>query len=164
MEQQKSELIIISNGQALPVGTTTPPRKAKWYDTFSYIANPELFCRQNLEKYGAIFNTGVFGGTTIFVGSSKAIQMVFNGDSQYTEIALPDTTMDMFGEYSLFQRPDLHRERKSALKPGLTGGILEAYIPRINQIIIRRINKWANGRISLFPAVEKISFEILVDL
>jgi hypothetical protein len=116
MEQQKSELIIISDGQALPAAYTTPPRRARWYDTFSYIANPERFCHQNLEKkYGAIFNTGVFGGKTIFVGESRAIQMVFNGDSQYTEIALPDTTMNMFGEYSLFQRPDLHRERKSAM-------------------------------------------------
>lgn len=164
MEDQKRELTIIADGQALPPDCTKPPRQAKWYDTLSYIANPEKFCHQNLAKYGAIFNTGVFGGTTIFVGSSRAIQMVFNGDSQYTEIALPDTTMDMFGEYSLFQRPDLHRERKSALTPGLTGRMLSKYIPRINEIIINGMSNWAEGKISLYPAVEKISFAILVPL
>ncbi len=40
MEQQTSEVIIISDGQAPPAGITTPPRRARWYDTFSYIANP----------------------------------------------------------------------------------------------------------------------------
>ncbi|MGK7886638.1 MAG: cytochrome P450 [Crocosphaera sp.] len=164
MEEQKSELTIISDGQALPAGVTTPPRRGNWFDTFSYIANPEEFCQKNLEKYGAIFNTGVFGGTTIFVGESKAIQMVFNGDSQYTEIALPETTMDMFGEYSLFQRPDLHRERKSSLSPGLSGRMLSGYIPRINETIINGMSNWANGKMPLYPAVEKISFEILVPL
>jgi hypothetical protein len=32
--------------------------------------------------------------------------------------------MDMFGEYSLFQRADLHRQRKNALAPGWTGRVL----------------------------------------
>ena len=80
MEQQKAEVTILSDGQATPAGITTPPRQGRWYDTFSYITNPERFCQHNLEKYGPIFNTGVFGGTTIFVGESRAIQMVFNGD------------------------------------------------------------------------------------
>lgn len=164
MQPQPGEVIILAEGQSTPAGTTTPLRKAKWYDTFIYIANPEKFCQQNLAKYGAVFNTGVFGERTIFVGSSRAIQMVLNGDSQYTEIALPDTTMNMFGEYSLFQRPDLHRERKSALKPGFTGSILTGYIPRINQIIINGLNNWTEGKILLYPAVEKICFEILVPL
>ncbi len=61
------EVKVIEDGQAPPTGTTTPPRKPKWYDTFSYIANPDRFCRQNLQKYGPIFNTGVFGRTTILV-------------------------------------------------------------------------------------------------
>ncbi|NER92963.1 MAG: cytochrome P450 [Symploca sp. SIO1B1] len=165
MEQQISEIMILDEGQALPEGITTPPRIGKWYDTFSYIGNPEQFCAQNLAKYGAIFNTSVFGNKTIFVGASQANQMVFNGDSKYTEIALPDTTMEMFGEYSLFQRPELHRERKSALKPGLTGEILTGYLPQINQIIKNSLSQWTNtGKISLYPAVEKICFEILVPL
>ncbi|AOX00265.1 cytochrome P450 [Moorena producens PAL-8-15-08-1] len=165
MNQQKGEVTILSDGQATPAGITKPPRQGRWYDTFSYIANPEGFCHHNLEKYGPIFNTGVFGGTTIFVGSSRAIQMVFNGDSKYTEIALPKTTMDMFGEYSLFQRPELHRERKSALKPGLTGRILEGYIPRINEVITDGLSNWSDTvQVSLYPAVEKICFQVLVPL
>jgi len=103
MEQQISEIMILDEGQALPEEITTPPRIGQWYDTFSYIGNPEQFCAQNLAKYGAIFNTSVFGSKTIFVGASQANKMVFNGDSKYTEIALPDTTMDMFGEYSLYE-------------------------------------------------------------
>ena len=164
MEQPNGNITILGDGQAIPAGTTKAPRKANWYDTFSYINNPRKFCWQNLKKYGAVFNTGVFGGNTIFVGSSNAVQMVFNGDLKYTEIALPDTTMDMFGEYSLFQRGDLHRERKSALRPGLTGSILEEYMPRINQIVIDGLNDWTDGKISLYPAVKKISFKILAPL
>lgn len=165
MQQASSEVLILEDGQTPPPQTQTPPRKSQWYDTFSYIANPDKFCRHNLEKYGAIFNTGVFGGTTIFVGDSKAIQMVFNGDSQYTEIALPPTTMDMFGEYSLFQRSDLHRQRKSALRPGLTGRLLEGYIPHINNVIKKELQKWNTpGKIAVYPAVEKICFDVLTPL
>lgn len=159
------EVLVLEDGQAPPTGTTTPPRKPKWYDTFDYIANPDQFCRKNLQEYGPIFNTGVFGRTTIFVGSAKAIQMAFNGDLKYTEIALPATTMDMFGEYSLFQRPDLHRQRKNALAPGLTGRVLDGYTPQINDVIVRGINSWPTpGSMALYPAVEKICFDVLTPL
>ncbi|MBD1923385.1 cytochrome P450 [Microcoleus sp. FACHB-831] len=165
MNQQIDELIVIDDGQEPPKDAIAPPRKPKWSDTLNYIANPDRFCRQNLEKYGSIFTTSVFGGTTIFVGSAKAIQMTFNGDLKYTEIALPPTTMDMFGEYSLFQRPDLHRQRKSALRPGLTGQVLEAYAPEISRAIALGISEWPTpSRLALYPAVEKICFDVLVPL
>jgi cytochrome P450 len=165
MDQRTSEVLVLEDGQAPPPGTTTPPRKPKWNDTFTYIANPDRFCRQNLNEYGPIFSTGVFGGTTIFVGSAKAIQMAFNGDLNYTEIALPATTMDMFGEYSLFQRPDLHRQRKSALRPAFMGQALDGYMPHINHVIVQGIKDWTtSNKIALFPAVEKICFDVLVPL
>ncbi|MDY6897601.1 MAG: cytochrome P450 [Cyanobacteriota bacterium] len=165
MQQAKSEVLILEDGQIPPPQTQVPTRKPQWYDTLSYIANPDKFCRHNLEKYGAIFQTSVFGGKTIFVGESKAIQMVFNGDSNYTEIALPPTTMDMFGEYSLFQRPDLHRQRKNALGPGLTGRFLEAYIPHINNEIKKGLQKWNTpGKIAVYPEVEKICFDVLTPI
>ena len=180
MEKASSGVLVLEEGQDLPPQTQTPPRQPHWYDTFSYIANPDKFCRQNLEKYGSVFKTGVFGGTTVFVGDSQAIKMVFNGDSEYTEIALPPTTMDMFGEYSLFQRPDLHRQRKSALKPAFTGSLLEGYIPRISNTIREGLQRWnisgdshsnsqsisqiISTKIALYPEVEKISFDVLTPL
>ncbi|HCF25880.1 MAG TPA: cytochrome P450 [Cyanobacteria bacterium UBA11049] len=165
MVQQLSDVLVLEEGQTPPTGTTTPPRQPKWLDTFNYIANPDRFCRQNLTKYGPIFNTSVFGGTTIFVGSARAIQMAFNGDLNYTEIALPATTMEMFGEYSLFQRPDLHRQRKSALRPGLTGHALDSYTLQINSAIAQGIQDWIPSRkIALYPAVEKICFNVLTPL
>jgi len=165
MNQQTIEVVVLGNAQGPPIGTTTPPRKQKWYDTINYIGNPDSFCRQNLEKYGPCFKTGVFGGTTVFVGSAKAIQMAFNGDMKYTEIALPPTTMDMFGPYSLFQRPDLHRQRKTALGPGLTGRALDGYTPQIDETIGRSLQDWiAPSSIALYPTVEKICFDVLVPL
>ncbi len=165
MSQDTNEVLILEEGQTPPPGTKSPPRKPQWYDTFTYINNPDKFCRHNLEKYGPIFCTGVFGGTTILVGSAKAIQMVFNGDLKYTEIALPSTTMDMFGEYSLFQRPDLHRQRKSALRPGLTGRLLEGYVPHINTVVRNGLTHWdISQSIGIYPAVEKICFNVLTPL
>lgn len=159
------EILVLDDGQAPPTGTIIPPRKPKWNDTLNYMANPDRFCHKNLKEYGPIFKTSVFGGTTIFVGSAKAIQMAFNGDLKYTEIALPTTTMDMFGEYSLFQRPDLHRQRKSALRPGFTGRALDEYMPHINDVIVRGIQEWTTpSRMSLYPAVEKICFDVLTPL
>ncbi|MBD2211644.1 cytochrome P450 [Nostoc linckia FACHB-104] len=159
------EVLVLEDGQTPPTGTSTPPRQPKWDDTFKYIANPDRFCRQNLAEYGPIFTTSVFGRTTIMVGKSSAIQMAFNGDLKYTEIALPATMMDMFGEYSLFQRPDLHRQRKNALAPGLTGRVLNGYTPQINEIIVRGLENWvAPGQIAVYPAVEKICFDVLTPL
>lgn len=160
-----SNVLILDAEQTPPLGTTTPPRQPKWTDTFAYIANPDQFCRQNLKEYGPIFCTSVFGGTTIFVGSASAVQMALNGDLSYTEIGLPNTTMTMFGEYSLFQRPDLHRQRKSALRPGLAGQAVQGYIPKINDIVVQALQEWpTTGDIALFPAVEQICFDILVPL
>jgi retinoid hydroxylase len=157
------DLIVLEDGQAPPRGTVTPPRQPNWYDTFTYIANPDQFCRENLQKYGPIFNTKVFGRTSIFVGSARAIQMAFNGDLKYTEISLPATTMAMFGEYSLFQRPDLHRQRRNALAPGMTGRWLDGYLPHINQAISTGIQRWnISSKIALYSEVEKICFDVLV--
>ncbi|BAY32301.1 cytochrome P450 family protein [Nostoc carneum NIES-2107] len=159
------EVLVLEDGQTPPTGTSTPPRQPKWDDTFKYIANPDRFCRQNLAEYGPIFTTSVFGRTTIMVGKSSAIQMAFNGDLKYTEIALPATMMDMFGEYSLFQRPDLHRQRKNALAPGLTGRVLDGYTPQINEIIVRGLQNWVTpSQIAIYPAVEKICFDVLTPI
>ncbi|MEB3342903.1 cytochrome P450 [Okeania sp.] len=164
MNLQTTELLLLADGETAPEETKIPPRKPKWHDTFNYIANPDRFCSENFKKYGPIFKTGVFGGTTVFIGSANANKMAFNGDNKYTEIALPATTMEMFGEYSLFQRPDLHSQRKSALAPGLTGATLAGYIPHINNIIYQGIKTWGSQKIQLYPAVEKISFDILTPL
>ena len=165
MNQLASNLIVLEPGQTPPSKTVFPPRQPKWFDTFAYIANPDQFCHENFKRYGPIFRTGVFGGTTVLVGSTQANQMVFNGDLNYTEIGLPATTMAMFGEYSLFQCPDLHRQRRSALTPGITGSILAHYAPKINQVIIQKLQTWKTpGSLALFPAVEQICFDVLVPL
>ncbi len=84
---------------------------------------------------------------------------------KYTEIDLPLTTMDMFGPYSLFQRPDLHRQRKTALGPGLTSRALDGYTPQIDETIWRGLQDWRSpGSIALYPTVEKICFDVLVPL
>jgi cytochrome P450 len=160
-----SDVLILNTGQTPPEGTCKPPRQPRWTDTFAYIANPDQFCRHNLNRYGPIFSTGVFGGTTIFVGSAPAVQMALNGDLHYTEIGLPTTTMTMFGEHSLFQRPDLHRQRKQALRSGLAGQAIQGYLPKIDVVIGQRLQAWpTQGKIALFPAVEQICFDVLVPL
>ncbi len=164
MNLQTTDLLLLADGETAPGEAKIPPRKPKWYDTFNYIANPDRFCRENFNKYGPIFKTCVFVGTTVFVGSATANKMTFNGDNKYTEIALPATTMEMFGEYSLFQRPELHSQRKAALAPGLTGATLTGYIPHINNIIYQGIKTWSSQKIQLYPAVDKISFDILTPL
>jgi len=148
-----------------PPRVVEPPRKPQWSDTLAYIANPDRFCRTNLQKYGPIFKTSVFGGTTVFVGSPAAVEMAFNGDNHYTEIGLPPTTMEMFGPYSLFQRPDLHRERKSALSPGFSGAMLANYIPTLHKIVAQGLAAWSTTTtLALFPAVERLCFTALVPI
>ena len=165
MAQSTETVMILEAGQLPPLGTLVPPRLPRWHDTFSYIANPDRFCRQNVARYGAIFRTGVFGGTTVFVGAAHAIQMALNGDTQYTEIGLPATTMEMFGEYSLFQRPDLHRQRKSALRPAFTGAMLAGYLPHLHQTIEQHLQTWQTASpVALVPLVEQVCFDLLVPL
>jgi retinoid hydroxylase len=165
MNQFISDVMVLEDGQALPPDITLPPRTPKWQDTFAYIANPDQFCRVNREQYGPIFQTGIFGGTTVLVGSSRVIQMVFNGDSKYTEIGLPPTTMEMFGEYSLFQKPDLHRQRKSALIPAFTGQMLGSYLPHIHSVLEQHLQVWNTAApMQLVPSVERVCFDILVPL
>jgi retinoid hydroxylase len=165
MESVNQDLLVLAEEQALPPDAIAPPRKPQWFDTFAYIADPDRFCKQNLDRYGAIFQTGIFGGTTVLLGDARAIQMAFNGDSEYTEISLPPTTMAMFGEYSLFQRPDLHRQRKSALTPGFMGKMLAGYLPHIQQTIARHLADWdINHPLPLVPKIEDMSFDILAVL
>ncbi|MGF1603996.1 MAG: cytochrome P450 [Thermosynechococcaceae cyanobacterium] len=165
MEQTERDVLVLADGQRPPDGTVAPPRQPKWSDTFAYIADPDQFCRVNLAQYGPIFRSSVFGGTTVFVGSAHANQMVFNGDNRYTEIGLPPTTMEMFGEHSLFQRPDLHRQRKGALSPAFTGQMLAGYLPRMHRVIEQHLQTWdTTAPIQLVPTIEVLSFDVLAPL
>jgi cytochrome P450 len=165
MDYPGQDMLVLDNDLASSDEFVSPPRQPKWTDTLAYIADPDQFCRVNLARYGPIFKTGVFGGTTVFVGSVRANQMAFNGDGSYTEIGLPPTTMAMFGEYSLFQRPDLHRRRKRALKPAFTGQMLAGYVPRMHRVIEQHLQTWGTTHpIKLVPAVEALSFDVLAPL
>lgn len=165
MDQLTSDVLVLEDGQPLSSDLKTPPRKPQWQDTWTYIANPDQFCQSNLKQYGSIFQTGVFGGTTVFLGASRAIQMAFNGDGKYTELALPPTTMEMFGEYSLFQRPDLHRQRKSALRPAFMGQMLAGYLPFMHQVISQHLQTWdTTAPVFLVPLVEQVCFDVLAPL
>ena len=160
-----SDVLVLAEGETPPGSTVAPPRHPRWSDTFAYIADPDRFCRANLARYGPIFQTGVFGGTTVFVGSARAIQMTFNGDASYTEIGLPPTTMEMFGEYSLFQRPDLHRQRKSSLRPGFIGSMLAGYLPHMHRVIEQHLQTWQIiATLPLVPSIEKACFDVLAPL
>ncbi len=165
MDPAPDSLVILADRQAAPANHREPPRHPKWSDTLTYIAKPEKFCRDNLAEYGPIFKTSVFGGTTIFVGSAPANKMAFNGDNSYTQIGLPATTMEMFGEHSLFQRPDLHRDRKSALRPGFTGRMLADYMPHMHQVLTEHLQTWPTDQpVSLMTMIEEVTFDILAPL
>ncbi len=159
------DILVLAEGQTPPTSVKPIPRRSRWTDTLAYIANPDEFCRTNLATYGPVFKTSVFGGTTVFVGAAREIQMAFNGDGEYNEIGLPATTMAMFGEYSLFQRPDLHRQRKSALRPGFAGQMLAGYLPHMQGVMAQHLPRWeTKASIALVPAVEALSFEVLAPL
>ncbi len=107
----------------------------------------------------------MFGGTTVFLAEADAVKIAFNGDNHYTELGLFPSTNAMFGEYSLFQRPDLHRARKAALTPAFTGSMLAGYGPRMHRLVAHHLAAWGpRGEIALQPAVEALSFDLLVPL
>jgi cytochrome P450 len=73
--------------------------------------------------------------------------------------------MEMFGEYSLFQRPDLHRQRKSALTPGFTGRMLAGYLPHMHRAIAQHLQTWETiTPMPLVPRVEQMCFDVLAPL
>jgi cytochrome P450 len=156
---------VLENGQVPPATATLPPRQARWWDTFAFMADPDRFCLDNLRTWGPIFRTGVFGGTTVFLAEPEAVKMAFNGDGHYAEVSLFATTNDMFGEYSLFQRPDLHRVRKAALTPAFTGSMLAGYVPHLHRVVARHLAAWGPRRqLALQPALDTLCFDLLVPL
>ena len=166
MVSSPGEVVILGEEQKNSSGyEQLPPREPKLWDTLAYIADPDSFCLENARRYGPIFRTSVFGANTVFMGSRDGVRMALSGDNKYTEIALPQTTMDSFGEYSLFQRPDLHRVRKEAIQRGLTGSLLTTYLPRIDRVIQSHLAGWSGQkRIPLLEKVEALCFDVLAPL
>jgi cytochrome P450 len=165
MNEAANGFQVLEEGSDPPAGAVLPPRQPRWWDTFAFMADPDRFCRENLRRWGPIFRTGVFGGTTVFLAEPEAVRMAFNGDNLYTQVSLFATTNDMFGEFSLFQRPDLHRARKAALTPAFTGSMLAGYVPRMHRVVAHHLAGWgAPLEIALTPAVEALSFDLLVPL
>lgn len=156
---------VLEDGERAPAGTALPPREPRWWDTLAFMADPDRFCRDNLRAHGPIFRTGVFGGTTVFLAEPEAVRMAFNGDGHYAEVSLFPTTNAMFGEYSLFQRPDLHRLRKAALTPAFTGAMLAGYVPALHRRVARHLAAWGERQpLALQPAIDTLVFELLVPL
>jgi cytochrome P450 len=156
---------VLEEGGTPPTGTALPPRQPRWWDTLAFMADPDRFCLDNLRAHGPIFRTGVFGGTTVFLAEPEAVRMAFNGDGHYAEVSLFPTTNAMFGEYSLFQRPDLHRVRKAALTPAFSGAMLAGYVPAMHRRVARHLAAWGKRRtLALQPAIDSLVFELLVTL
>ena len=84
MAEIPASLLVLETDQAPPEGCRIPPRQPRWWDTLAYVADPDRFCRSNLNRFGPEFRTSVFGGVAVFVGSRSAVQMALNGDTLYS--------------------------------------------------------------------------------
>ena len=101
------------------------------------------YAQKRQAKYGPIFKSHIFGSPTIFLSGAEANSFLFANENKYFEATWPPSTQTLLGPASLVvQGGTFHRDRRKLLFQAFQPRALASYIPQMEEITQRYLDKW----------------------
>ena len=134
-------------------------------ETISFFSDPD-FNRKRVAKYGKIYRTNIFGSPTIMMIGSEANTFLFRNENQYVASAWPKSTRILLGKESLaVNNGSFHTSRRKLLYQAFQPRALMSYIPTMERISDRYLEKWAEmGTLTWYPELRDYTFDIASNL
>lgn len=120
------------------------------------------FQQKRLEQYGSVFKTHIFNQPTVVMVGAEANQFLFKNENKYVKAAWPTSTRILLGADSLAtQEGSVHSSRRKLLFQAFQPRALESYIPTIESISRRYLDRWEKlGEFPWYPELRQYTFDV----
>ena len=130
-------------------------------ETISFLRDGN-FAKKRLARYGPVFKTKLFGSPTVMMIGAEANQFLFQNENKYFVSTWPKSTSTLLGPASLaVQTGSFHQKRRKLLAQAFQPRALASYIPTMEQITARYLEKWQGlGCFTWYPELRNYTFDI----
>ena len=134
-------------------------------ETIAFFSDPD-FNRKRQAKYGKVYKTSIFGSKTIIAIGSEANTFLFRNENKYVVSSWPKSTRILLGKKSLaVNNGSFHTSRRKLLYDAFQPRALASYIPTMEQITDRYLQKWSEiGTLTWYPELRNYTFDIASNL
>lgn len=134
-------------------------------ETLDFFRDPD-FAKKRHQQHGKVFKTRLFGSPTIFLKGPDATRFVLTQENEYFQVSWPGSVKALLGPLSLaLQTGQVHKQRRKLLVQAFQPRALEGYIPAMESICDRYLDRWAyQGQLTWYPELRKLTFDIACKL
>ena len=128
--------------------------------------NDSDFNQKRVKKYGNVYKTSIFGSPTVMMIGSSANTFLFRNENKYVVSSWPKSTRVLLGKKSLaVNNGSFHTSRRKLLYDAFAPRALASYIPTMEQISDRYLQKWSQmGTLTWYPELRNYTFDIASNL
>ena len=128
--------------------------------------NDRDFNQKRVKKYGNVYKTNIFGSPTVTMIGSSANTFLFRNENKYVVSSWPKSTRVLLGKKSLaVNNGSFHTSRRKLLYDAFAPRALASYIPTMEQISDRYLQKWSQmGTLTWYPELRNYTFDIASNL
>ncbi|AFY40660.1 (+)-abscisic acid 8'-hydroxylase [[Leptolyngbya] sp. PCC 7376] len=120
------------------------------------------FQQKRLDEHGDVFKTNIFNKPTVVMVGAEANQCLFRNENKYVKATWPKSTRILLGSSSLAtQEGGVHSSRRRILFQAFQPRALESYIPTIEKITQRYLDKWEQKKeFAWYNELRKYTFDV----
>ncbi len=120
------------------------------------------FQKKRLEQYGDVFKTSIFNSPTVVMVGAEANEVLFRNENKYVKATWPKSTRILLGSDSLAtQEGGIHSSRRRIIFQAFQPRALESYIPTIEKITQRYLDKWEQEKeFPWYNELRKYTFDV----
>ena len=134
-------------------------------ETVSFFTDSE-FNQKKIAKYGKVYRTNIFGNDTVTMIGAEANNFLLRNENKYVVSTWPKSTRILLGDLSLaVKNGEFHKSRRQILYQAFQPRALDSYIPTMEEITQRYIDKWLSAKeLTWYPQLRDYTFDIASNL
>jgi cytochrome P450 len=134
-------------------------------ETIAFLTDGK-FAFKRREKYGEVFRTNLFGRPTVIIYGPEANRFLLTNENKYFAATWPKSTRILLGSASMaVHTGDFHSSRRRLLYQAFQPRALANYIPTIEGITSRYIDRWQKMRtLTWYPELRNYTLDIACKL
>ncbi|KAM3605881.1 uncharacterized protein V6R79_006418 [Siganus canaliculatus] len=134
-------------------------------ETFHWLFQGSNFHISRRERHGNVFKTHLLGKPVIRVTGAENIRKILLGEHTLVCTQWPQSIRIILGPNTLVNSiGDIHKRKRKILAKVFSRGALEAYLPRLQDVVQSELAKWCSepGAVDVYSAARSLTFRIAI--
>ncbi len=135
-------------------------------ETLAFLRAPGPFLDERRRRHGDIFRSHLFGSPTVFLSGAEASRWVFGGENKFLHVRWGYGTRRVLGLQAIPQLTgEAHQARRRLLAPHFTQAVVRDFVPRIQTIATRHLERWAgHPEVTVLSVASTLVLEVALGL